>query len=82
MLVLWAGAYLVLQGSLTLGQLIAFRIIAGYVTSPLLRLVQLWQNFQETALSLERLGDILDAPRAGRGRIPTFNAHHYRKCAL
>ena len=61
MLVLWAGAYLVLQGSLTLGQLIAFRIIAGYVTSPLLRLVQLWQNFQETALSLERLGDILDA---------------------
>lgn len=54
------GAYLVLQGQLTLGQLIAFRIISGYVTSPLLRLVQLWQNFQETALSLERLGDILD----------------------
>lgn len=62
MLVLWVGAYLVLQGSLTLGQLIAFRIIAGYVTSPLLRLVQLWQNFQETALSLERLADIVDAP--------------------
>ncbi|MBW4692155.1 MAG: peptidase domain-containing ABC transporter [Lyngbya sp. HA4199-MV5] len=61
LLVLWAGAYLVLQGNLTLGQLIAFRIIAGYVTSPLLRLTQLWQNFQETALSLERLGDILNA---------------------
>ncbi|MBW4469866.1 MAG: peptidase domain-containing ABC transporter [Stenomitos rutilans HA7619-LM2] len=61
LLVLWAGAYLVLQGQLTLGQLIAFRIIAGYVTSPLLRLTQLWQNFQETALSLERLGDILNA---------------------
>lgn len=56
------GAYLVIDNKLSLGQLIAFRIIAGYVTSPLLRLVQLWQNFQETALSLERLGDVLDAP--------------------
>lgn len=63
LLILWAGAYMVLQGSLTLGQLIAFRIIAGYVTSPLLRLTQLWQNFQETALSLERLADILDSPQ-------------------
>jgi len=63
LLLLWVGAYLVLQGKLTLGQLIAFRIIAGYTTSPLLRLVQLWQNFQETALSLERLSDILDTPQ-------------------
>ena len=63
LIVLWAGAYLTLQGELTLGQLIAFRIIAGYVTSPLLRLTQLWQNFQETALSLERLADILDSPQ-------------------
>jgi ATP-binding cassette, subfamily B, bacterial HlyB/CyaB len=62
LLVLWVGAYLVLQGQLTLGELIAFRIIAGYVTSPLLRLTQLWQNFQETALSLERLSDIIDSP--------------------
>lgn len=61
LLVLWVGAYLALQGSLTLGQLIAFRILANYVTNPLLRLIQLWQNFQETALSLERLGDIVDA---------------------
>ncbi len=63
LLLLWVGAYLVLQGKLTLGQLIAFRIIAGYTTSPLLRLIQLWQNFQETALSLERLSDILDTPQ-------------------
>lgn len=74
LLLLWVGAYLVLQGQLTLGQLIAFRIIAGYTTSPLLRLVQLWQNFQETALSLERLGDILDSPQeieqAGKDNIP------------
>lgn len=65
LLVLWAGAYFVLQGELTLGQLIAFRIIASYVTSPLLRLAQLWQNFQEVGLSLERLSDIIDsAPEA------------------
>jgi HlyB family type I secretion system ABC transporter len=63
LLLLWVGAYLVLKGQLTLGQLIAFRIIAGYTTSPLLRLVQLWQNFQETSLSLERLSDIVDTPR-------------------
>ncbi|MBD2105126.1 peptidase domain-containing ABC transporter [Leptolyngbya sp. FACHB-261] len=63
LLLLWVGAYLVLDGKLTLGQLIAFRIIAGYTTSPLLRLVQLWQNFQETALSLERLSDIIDTPQ-------------------
>ncbi|MCV3217120.1 peptidase domain-containing ABC transporter [Plectonema radiosum NIES-515] len=74
LLLLWVGAYLVLKQEITLGQLIAFRIIAGYVTSPLLRLIQLWQNFQETALSLERLADILDTPQeseiAGRNNIP------------
>ncbi|MDY6900653.1 MAG: peptidase domain-containing ABC transporter [Cyanobacteriota bacterium] len=74
LLVLWVGAYLVLDGTLTLGQLIAFRIIAGYVTSPLLRLTQLWQNFQETALSLERLSDIIDSPQEAseedKGNIP------------
>ncbi len=74
LLLLWVGAYLVLKQEITLGELIAFRIIAGYVTSPLLRLIQLWQNFQETALSLERLADILDTPQeselAGRNNIP------------
>ena len=63
LIVLWFGAYLVLQGQLNLGQLIAFRIIAGYVTGPILRLSQVWQNFQETALSLERLSDIVDTPQ-------------------
>ncbi|MBR8830150.1 MAG: Vitamin B12 import ATP-binding protein BtuD [Chroococcopsis gigantea SAG 12.99] len=73
LLVLWVGAYLVLKGDLTLGQLIAFRIISGYVTSPILRLTQLWQNFQETGLSLERLADIVDTPQEGeqdRQNIP------------
>jgi ATP-binding cassette, subfamily B, bacterial HlyB/CyaB len=63
LLVLWVGALLVMDGKLSLGQLIAFRMIAGYATSPLLRLIQIWQNFQETALSLQRLGDILDHPQ-------------------
>lgn len=77
--ILWVGAGLVLSTAssdnpFTLGKLIAFRIIAGYVTSPLLRLIQLWQNFQETALSIERLSDILDASpeadEANRNNIP------------
>ena len=59
---IWIGAILVLEGKMTIGQLIAFRILSGYVTSPLLRLTSLWQNFQETSLSLERLSDIVDHP--------------------
>jgi HlyB family type I secretion system ABC transporter len=74
LLVLWFGAFLVLEGKLTLGELIAFRIISGYVTAPLLRLTRLWQNFQETALSLERLSDIIDHPQEQeaeqQGQIP------------
>jgi ATP-binding cassette, subfamily B, bacterial HlyB/CyaB len=73
LLVLWVGAYLVVQGELTLGELIAFRIISSYVTSPILRLAQLWQSFQETALSLERLSDIIDTPQEAehdRNNIP------------
>ena len=60
--VLWYGATLVIKGDLTLGQLIAFRIIAGNVTTPLMRLSQSWQNFQEVALSVQRLGDVLNSP--------------------
>ena len=63
LLVIWAGAVLVLQGKLTIGQLIAFRILSGYVTGPILRLATMWQNFQETALSLERISDIIDNPK-------------------
>jgi ATP-binding cassette subfamily B protein len=65
LLVLWVGAYLVLKQELTLGELIAFRIISSYVTTPILRLAQIWQNFQETGLSLERLSDIVDSPQEG-----------------
>ena len=72
--ILCVGAYLVIEGQLTLGQLIAFRIIAGYVTGPLLRLSNVYQNFQQTALSMERLADIIDTPQesndADRVNIP------------
>jgi len=62
LLVLWVGAALVLQGTLTLGQLIAFRIISGYVTQPLLRLSMIWQSIQELKVSFERLADVVDTP--------------------
>lgn len=62
LLVLWIGASLVLKGNLTLGQLIAFRIISGYVTQPLLRLSTIWQNIQELKVSFERLGDVINTP--------------------
>jgi ATP-binding cassette subfamily B protein len=62
LLVLWVGAGLVLEGELSLGGLIAFRILTGYVTGPLLRLSRLWQRFQETSLSMDLLADIVDFP--------------------
>ncbi len=60
LLVLWVGMWLVLKGEFTLGQLIAFRIIAGNVTGPLLQLAGLYQGFQGVQLSMERLSDIID----------------------
>ena len=62
LLVLWVGASLVLKGELSLGQLIAFRIISGYVTQPMLRLSGIWQNIQELKVSFERLADVVDTP--------------------
>src|SRR5215470_193434 len=58
----WLGAGLVMRGELTIGQLIAFNMLAGRVSDPVLRLVQLWQDFQQAGISVERLGDILNAP--------------------
>ncbi len=60
LLVLWVGMWLVLEGQLTLGMLIAFRIISGNVTGPLLQLSTLYQGFQKVQVSMERLSDILD----------------------
>ena len=58
----WIGATLVMRGRLTIGQLIAFNMLAGRVSDPVLRLVQLWQDFQQAGIAVERLGDVLNAP--------------------
>ena len=57
---LWVGAYRVIEGDLTIGQLIAFNMLSAQVTGPLLRLVNLWQEFQQVGISVQRLGDILN----------------------
>ena len=60
-LILWIGARSVIEGYLSIGQLIAFNMLAARVSGPVLRLVQLWQDFQQAGISLQRLGDILNA---------------------
>ncbi|MCE2390826.1 MAG: ATP-binding cassette domain-containing protein [Proteobacteria bacterium] len=60
--VLWLGATRVMQGELTVGQLVAFNMLAGRVSGPILRLAQLWQDFQQARVSVDRLGDVLDTP--------------------
>ncbi|ASV99344.1 type I secretion system permease/ATPase [Paraburkholderia aromaticivorans] len=54
------GAKLVIDGRLTVGQLIAFNMMSQHVASPVLRLAQLWQDFQQIGISMGRLGDILN----------------------
>jgi subfamily B ATP-binding cassette protein HlyB/CyaB len=58
--VLFFGAKLVIDGSLTVGELVAFNILAGRVSAPVLRLAQIWQDFHQARLSVARLGDILN----------------------
>jgi subfamily B ATP-binding cassette protein HlyB/CyaB len=57
---LWYGAHDVMSGTMTIGALVAFNMLAGQVNQPVLRLAQLWQDFQQFRLSVERLGDILN----------------------
>lgn len=59
---LWYGAQLVIGGELTVGQLVAFNMLANRVAAPVLRLAQLWQEFQQVRVSVDRLGDILNTP--------------------
>jgi subfamily B ATP-binding cassette protein HlyB/CyaB len=59
-LTIFFGARLVIDGLLTVGELIAFNMLAGRVAQPVLRLAQLWQDFQQARISIERLGDILN----------------------
>ena len=57
---MWLGARLVIDGQLSVGQLIAFNMLASHVASPVMRLAQLWTDFQQTGISVQRLGDILN----------------------
>jgi subfamily B ATP-binding cassette protein HlyB/CyaB len=75
--ILYFGAKLVIDGSLSVGELVAFNLLAGRVSAPVLRLAQLWQDFHQARLSILRLGDILNtaaepAYPAGRARLPAI----------
>lgn len=59
--ILYLGAKQVMAGKLTVGQMVAFRMLSGRVSQPVMRLVQMWQEFQQTSLSIKRLGDIFNA---------------------
>ena len=66
--ILYFGAKMVIEGDLTVGELVAFNMLAGRVSSPVLRLAQIWQDFHQARLSVAALGDILNTPPE-----PTFN---------
>jgi subfamily B ATP-binding cassette protein HlyB/CyaB len=72
--VLFFGAHAVIDGHLTVGGLVAFNMLAARVAQPVLRLAQIWQDFHQMRISVERLGDILNTPieptQASRGALP------------
>ncbi|MFO1080641.1 MAG: type I secretion system permease/ATPase [Reyranellaceae bacterium] len=72
---LFFGAKLVIEGTLTVGELVAFTMLSGRATQPVLRLAQIWQDFHQARLSIARLGDILNttpeaAIKPGRAALP------------
>lgn len=71
--IMWIGALKVIDGDLTVGELVAFNMFATQVSNPILRIAQLWNDFQQVGISMSRLGDILNAPTEVAGdktRIP------------
>ncbi len=76
-LILWLGAYLVMENKLSIGQLIAFNMLAGRVSGPILRIVQTWQEFQQVRISMQRLGDVLNATPE-----PSYNPNRFSLPAL
>jgi subfamily B ATP-binding cassette protein HlyB/CyaB len=60
-LIMWVGATLVINQQLTVGELIAFNMLASQVSNPILRLAQMWNDFQQVGISMSRMGDILNA---------------------
>ncbi|MCB2261715.1 MAG: type I secretion system permease/ATPase [Candidatus Thiosymbion ectosymbiont of Robbea hypermnestra] len=75
--IIWWGTHLAIEGVITVGQLVAFNMLAGRVSGPVLKLVQLWQEFQQAGISIDRLGDILNTPRE-----PGFNPNRSRLPSL
>jgi subfamily B ATP-binding cassette protein HlyB/CyaB len=85
---LWLGAQLVIGGQLSVGELIAFNMLAGRVSQPIMRMAQLWTSFQQTGVSVQRLGDILNTPtelsKGTRSTLPPlkgrieFDQVHFR----
>lgn len=78
LVILYLGAQLVIAGRMTVGELVAFNMLAGRVAEPVLRLAQLWQQFQEARVGVARLGDILNAPTEtshspSRSALPAMN---------
>jgi subfamily B ATP-binding cassette protein HlyB/CyaB len=75
-LTLWLGAEAVMDGQMTIGGLVAFNMLAARVASPILRMAQLWQDFQQMRISVDRLGDILNNPTesqfASRSNLPAI----------
>ena len=67
---LWYGAHLVMDNRLTVGQFVAFNMFAGRVAQPIMRMAQLWTDFQQTGISMARLGDILNT----RTEVPPTSA--------
>ncbi len=60
LVILWIGAYYVMEGEISVGELIAFQMIAGQLIAPIMRLINQWQSFQQVRVSMERLADIMD----------------------
>jgi len=78
--ILYFGAKLVIDGGLSVGELVAFNILAGRVSTPVLRLAQVWQDFHQARLSVLRLGDILNstpepAYAAARMQLPAIRGN-------
>lgn len=67
LLILYIGVRLVLKGNLTIGSLIAFRMLSGNVTGPVLKLVGMWQEFNQMKVSVEKIGDIFNNPTETKG---------------
>jgi subfamily B ATP-binding cassette protein HlyB/CyaB len=70
---LWLGARLVIDGTLSIGELVAFNMLSGRIAQPVMRLAQLWTSVQQTGVSMQRLGDILNTPtELSNKRRPTL----------